>query len=214
MICFCDPGMPENCRNPLSSTCLWEFNTDPQHRMYLFVLLYVSLFGLVLLILLVGCFVFFLFYVFSFSLLINLIFLKFFIYSTVLIPILVWALIVPHPITPRHFFPFFIDHFINFSFSGMFSLVPFQILSIPFPSFHPSRKHPIISSLPLLLWGCSSTQPPTPTSLPLIPQRPSSATYAAGVFSLPVFTFKPPSILFPFTSKRVYPTHSLQSHPH
>lgn len=112
---------------------------------------------------------FFLFYVFSFSLLINLIFLKFFIYSTVLIPMLVWTLIVPHPIIPRHFFPFFIEYYINFSFSGMFSLVTFQILSIPFPSFPPSRKHPIISSLPLLLWGCSSIHPPTPTSLLSIP---------------------------------------------
>jgi hypothetical protein len=41
---------------------------------------------------------------------------------------------------------------------------------IPFPSSPPpSQKHPITSSLPLLLWGCSSTHLPTPTSLPSIP---------------------------------------------
>ena len=39
---------------------------------------------------------------------------------------------------------------------------------IPFPGFPPFQKHPITSSLPLLLWGCSSTHPPTPTSMPLI----------------------------------------------
>jgi hypothetical protein len=37
---------------------------------------------------------------------------------------------------------------------------------IPFPGFPPSWKHPIT---PPLLWGCSSTHPPTPTSLPSIP---------------------------------------------
>ena len=63
---------------------------------------------------------FFLFYVFSFSLLINLIFLKFFIYSTVLIPILVWALIVPHPIIPRHFFPFLLNIILISHFRGCF----------------------------------------------------------------------------------------------
>jgi hypothetical protein len=36
---------------------------------------------------------------------------------------------------------------------------------IPFPGFPSSRTHLITSSLPLLLWGCSSTNPPTPTSL-------------------------------------------------
>lgn len=40
---------------------------------------------------------------------------------------------------------------------------------IPFPGFPPSWKHPIPSSLPLLLWGYSFTHPLTPTSLPLIP---------------------------------------------
>jgi hypothetical protein len=33
----------------------------------------------------------------------------------------------------------------------------------------PSCKPPLPSSLPLLLWGCFSTHPPTPTSLPSIP---------------------------------------------
>ena len=40
---------------------------------------------------------------------------------------------------------------------------------IPFPGFPPPCKHPIPSSFPLLLWGCSSTSPPTPTSPPSIP---------------------------------------------
>jgi hypothetical protein len=37
---------------------------------------------------------------------------------------------------------------------------------IPFPSFPPSQKYPVTYFLPLLLWGCSSTHPPTPTSPP------------------------------------------------
>jgi hypothetical protein len=41
--------------------------------------------------------------------------------------------------------------------------------AIPLPGFPPSRTHPITSSLSLILWGCSSTHPPTPTSLPSIP---------------------------------------------
>jgi hypothetical protein len=40
---------------------------------------------------------------------------------------------------------------------------------IPFLGFAPSQKHPIPSSLPLLLWGCSSTHSSTLTSLPSIP---------------------------------------------
>jgi hypothetical protein len=71
---------------------------------------------------------------------------------------------------------------------------------IPFPG-PPSQKPLIPSLLPLLLWGCCLTHPPTPTSLfwnsPTMghqafkgpwkglsshwcPTRPSSATYAAG----------------------------------
>jgi hypothetical protein len=38
---------------------------------------------------------------------------------------------------------------------------------IPFPGF-PIPETPIPSSLPLLLWRCSSTHPPTPTYPPLI----------------------------------------------
>jgi hypothetical protein len=41
--------------------------------------------------------------------------------------------------------------------------------SYPLSRFAPSRKPPTPSSLPLLLWGCSSTHPPTPTFLPSIP---------------------------------------------
>ena len=40
---------------------------------------------------------------------------------------------------------------------------------IPFSSFPPSWKHPITSSYPVPIWGCSSTDPPTHTSPPLIP---------------------------------------------
>jgi hypothetical protein len=38
---------------------------------------------------------------------------------------------------------------------------------IPFPDFPLSWNHPIPSSIPLLLWGCSSTHPPNSTSHPL-----------------------------------------------
>jgi hypothetical protein len=41
--------------------------------------------------------------------------------------------------------------------------------NLPLLGFSPSQKHPITSSLPLLLWGCSSTPTPTSTSPPLIP---------------------------------------------
>jgi hypothetical protein len=40
---------------------------------------------------------------------------------------------------------------------------------IPFHGLPPSWKHLITSSLSLLLWGCSYTHPPTPTSPRLIP---------------------------------------------
>ena len=40
---------------------------------------------------------------------------------------------------------------------------------ILFPSFPHSRKYPSPFRLPPLLWGCSSTHPTTPTSLPSIP---------------------------------------------
>jgi hypothetical protein len=70
---------------------------------------------------------------------------------------------------------------------------------IPFPSFPPSQKHVITSSLPLLLWRCFSTHPLSPPC-PQFPTlghllslhrtkdlsshwcitRPSSATYASG----------------------------------
>jgi hypothetical protein len=43
-----------------------------------------------------------------------------------------------------------------------------NVISFLAPPTHP-RKPPIPSSLPLLLWGCSSTHPPTPTSLPSVP---------------------------------------------
>jgi hypothetical protein len=48
----------------------------------------------------------------------------------------------------------------------IFSFFTFQILS-PF-LIHASRKPPIPSSLALLLWGCSSTHPYTPTYLPTL----------------------------------------------
>jgi hypothetical protein len=38
----------------------------------------------------------------------------------------------------------------------------------PFLVPHP-WKSPVLSSLPLLLWGCSTTQLPSPTSLPSVP---------------------------------------------
>ena len=55
------------------------------------------------------------------------------------------------------FFPPLIWYFLYLHFKCFLdSLIP------------PSRKPSMPSSLPLLLWGCSSTHPPTPTSLPTI----------------------------------------------
>jgi hypothetical protein len=52
-------------------------------------------------------------------------------------------------------------------FNWKFSLFTFQMLS-PIPVPHPWTP-PIPSSLLLLLWVCSSTHPPTPTSLLSVP---------------------------------------------
>jgi hypothetical protein len=60
-----------------------------------------------------------------------------------------------------------LDGLLNlFIFIGYFLYLHFKCFLVSLP---PSRKHPTTSSHPLLLWRCSSTHPPTPTSLPLIP---------------------------------------------
>ena len=74
--------------------------------------------------------------------------------------------------TQFFFFFFFVLWFYSFFFFNLFifywifSLFTFRMLSA-FPP--PPPRPPIPSSLPLLLWGCSSTHSPTPTSLPSIP---------------------------------------------
>jgi hypothetical protein len=65
------------------------------------------------------------------------------------------------------FLSFFFFCFLSFFlFIGYFLYLHFKCY--PVFRFPPSLTHPITSSLPLLLWGCSSTYPPTPTSLPSI----------------------------------------------
>jgi hypothetical protein len=49
----------------------------------------------------------------------------------------------------------------------------------------PSKISPVLSSLPLLLWGCSSTHPSSPTSLPLIPLHCGSYAAFIGPRSFP-----------------------------
>jgi hypothetical protein len=55
----------------------------------------------------------------------------------------------------------------------------------PFP---PTLKPPIPSLLPLLLWGCSNTHPPTPTSLPshspIVGHRPFTGPRASPPFDV------------------------------
>ena len=66
------------------------------------------------------------------------------------------------------FFPFKLDIFLYLQFKC-------------YPlSRSPTPKLPIPSPLPLLLWGCSPTHPPTPTSLPW-----HSPTLGHGVFTGP-----------------------------
>jgi hypothetical protein len=57
----------------------------------------------------------------------------------------------------------------SFFFYWICSLLTFQMLFIPFPRFLPSWKHPITSSLSLLLWGCSYIHSSTSTSSPSNP---------------------------------------------
>ena len=58
-----------------------------------------------------------------------------------------------------------------FIFYWLFSLFTFQMLS---PFLVPCLKLPTPSSLPVLLLGCSSTHPPTPTSMASIPYTGAS----------------------------------------
>lgn len=92
------------------------------------------------------------------------------------------------------------DYFTFFKLEFLFIYI---LNVIPFPGLLSSQKYPITFSLPLLLWGCSSTQSPIPTSPPSVPlhwgiyrtfieprpllkrclTRSSPATYAAGAMS-------------------------------
>jgi hypothetical protein len=83
-------------------------------------------------------------------------------------------------------FPFFPLQILYKCIFGYFIYISNVIPFLGFP-----WKLPIPSHLTLLLWGCSCTYPPTPTSLswhsPTLghlafkrPRRPSSATYVAG----------------------------------
>jgi hypothetical protein len=62
---------------------------------------------------------------------------------------------------PTTLFLLFFFHF------WIFPLFIFQVLSLFLVSPLVPRKYPIPTSLPMLLWGCSYTHPPTPDSLTL-----------------------------------------------